>query len=249
MAVQYPELKLPKQPVTRSKMPLSAFEDLIEKVGPNEPSTTKQDIEYAFAAASRSLADNVVILLRQSDDMNAKLGELKTDSSFFEEFSTETLKKWREIQPGQNPSEDETVAKAHIMSIWEHAIDPVLSNYRDIAEEQNKNPKYTAAIARRDAINELLRVLKNNGTHYELLGLAHAASISQVNQAYRKKALMIHPDRNKDEEAQSCFQGKHIPFASSASTNTLSLGNRDRSSPRPYQKGGLRQKTERRSDS
>lgn len=60
---------------------------------------------------------------------------------------------------------------------------------------------------KRDSINHILRLIKRHATHYEILGILPNATTSQIESAYRKVALNIHPDRNNDKDANRCTQG------------------------------------------
>ena len=42
--------------------------------------------------------------------------------------------------------------------------------------------------------------------HYAILGVAYDATPKQLQKAYRKRALKLHPDRNPDPKAHDQFQ-------------------------------------------
>lgn len=208
MAIGRSLIKAPEPPEAQSRSPPPAEEDDPEQIM-DQTSVT----DPAIAAASLSLADEIVLIIDQSRDINAKINELKSDDEFVDQFCHEVVKKKAEIQPSKKLSEqDKDNIVSTIKDHWDILISPILENYRDIAQERSKNPKYTVARARRDAINEILRLCKSKGTHYEVLGLPNAAPIQSVNYAFKKKALLVHPDRNHDQDARSCFQGRCTTF-------------------------------------
>jgi hypothetical protein len=45
----------------------------------------------------------------------------------------------------------------------------------------------------------------NIAEYYSLLGLRQGATITEIKKAYRSKALLYHPDRNKDPQATAMF--------------------------------------------
>jgi hypothetical protein len=45
----------------------------------------------------------------------------------------------------------------------------------------------------------------NIAEYYALLGLRQGATITEIKKAYRSKALLFHPDRNKDPQATAMF--------------------------------------------
>jgi DnaJ homolog subfamily C member 9 len=45
-----------------------------------------------------------------------------------------------------------------------------------------------------------------DGAYYELLGVEHDASVADIKRAFRRRALAVHPDRNKDDGAHVAFQ-------------------------------------------
>lgn len=47
---------------------------------------------------------------------------------------------------------------------------------------------------------------KCDGAYYELLGVARDATVADIKRAFRRRALSVHPDRNKGEDAHAAFQ-------------------------------------------
>lgn len=47
---------------------------------------------------------------------------------------------------------------------------------------------------------------KCDGAYYELLGVGRDASVADIKRAFRRRALSVHPDRNKGEDAHTAFQ-------------------------------------------
>jgi len=45
-----------------------------------------------------------------------------------------------------------------------------------------------------------------NGTFYELLGVSESASTSEIRKSYRKLSLVLHPDKNKADNAEEAFR-------------------------------------------
>lgn len=45
-----------------------------------------------------------------------------------------------------------------------------------------------------------------DNAYYELLGVSPTASLSEIKRAFRRRALVVHPDRNPSEDAHGAFQ-------------------------------------------
>lgn len=58
---------------------------------------------------------------------------------------------------------------------------------------------------------EVVRAVQRARTYYEVLGVSSNASDEDIKKAYRKRALELHPDRNKADGAESAF--KRVGFA------------------------------------
>lgn len=67
-------------------------------------------------------------------------------------------------------------------------------------------PTYTAE--QRNAAKEMLKC-KN---HYDRLGVARTATEVEIKSAYRRKAMLFHPDRNSSPEAEEAFKAVSAAF-------------------------------------
>lgn len=47
---------------------------------------------------------------------------------------------------------------------------------------------------------------KCDGAYYELLAVSRDATVADIKRAFRRRALSVHPDRNKGEDAHAAFQ-------------------------------------------
>ena len=64
----------------------------------------------------------------------------------------------------------------------------------------------------RAAVN---RVLKCNPQHYyQILDVPETADTSQIRKAYKKLAILTHPDKNKDQDSVTVFKSKYSPLLS-----------------------------------
>ena len=50
------------------------------------------------------------------------------------------------------------------------------------------------------------RVLHENATDYDILGVSESASLSDIKKAYRRISLKIHPDKTNNSRATRAFQ-------------------------------------------
>ena len=49
-------------------------------------------------------------------------------------------------------------------------------------------------------------------TYYEILGVSRAATVTEIARAYRQRALVVHPDHNKDPRASEQFIELHRAY-------------------------------------
>lgn len=80
-------------------------------------------------------------------------------------------------------------------------------------------------------------------THYELLGVPESAGIGEIRSAYRKLALVLHPDRNPgDKPAAERFKRISAAYQVLADPRTREVYDRERrrSAPRPHKRPSAR---------
>ena len=86
-------------------------------------------------------------------------------------------------------------AEAHLVT---EEYQEALNDYNKAAQDQPKNRK--AQEGKQKAQLELKKSQRKD--YYKILGITKSATASEIKKAFRKKALLYHPDRHSTEEAK-----------------------------------------------
>ncbi|EXK27428.1 hypothetical protein FOMG_15981 [Fusarium oxysporum f. sp. melonis 26406] len=70
----------------------------------------------------------------------------------------------------------------------------------DLCIQKREAPKREA----REEIERILNVLAAGGNEYDVLGIDEAITLPELRQRKRRILYLVHPDKNKDKEAQKC---------------------------------------------
>jgi hypothetical protein len=74
----------------------------------------------------------------------------------------------------------------------------------DLCIEKREAPQREA----REEIERILNVLAAGGNEYDVLGIDEAITRLDLRQRKRRILYLVHPDKNKDKEAEKCAKGQ-----------------------------------------
>lgn len=215
----------PKAPVSQSKQAYVEDEDMSTVVYRQGLEGCDQLILSAYSEISKPDVEQVARELSQAPDEETKnqaKRRINEDEEIRKEFINRILKKWEE-KLNKPPSKDEVEERrTYCLGYYGAMVEDVFSHAEKMAAE-NKGQHHRGQ-AMRDEINRILKALGNGASHYDLLEVPRTATTKEIESAYKRKAPKIHSDKNDDEEATKCFQGKGVPPLRFNNSNIRSPG-------------------------
>lgn len=85
----------------------------------------------------------------------------------------------------------------------QHAIGRIEQSRLTQNTEDHKQGSGTSKKTRRDEINRILRVPKQQGTLYEVRKVRREATQDEILKAFRVVVSKVHPDKTNDKEAKN----------------------------------------------
>lgn len=147
--------------------------------------------------AQEDIPSKVANIYKNKDDQDALINDV------LESFKEKTT------ASGSGPSEEniqaiKEEANSHAETIVGIAVNTIIKALEK-DDKDNKDPNSTKR--QRNAINGILKLLKQQASLYELLGVKQSASQDEIEKTHRKLVLKIHPDKNKDKAAEESTKG------------------------------------------
>ncbi|KAK3943434.1 hypothetical protein QBC46DRAFT_420939 [Diplogelasinospora grovesii] len=118
----------------------------------------------------------------------------------------EVYKHIKKSQSGSDPTEEEIKGFTKEIELHGDAImdiigDAIIKALEDDASNSNRS---FSPQQQRKAVSRVLRLMKQKASFYQLLGVKQSASKADIQKAKKELLIRLHPDKNKDPEAEEC---------------------------------------------
>ena len=194
---------------SQSKQPYAADEAAEAELDPQLLKGCDQELRIAWSEFINDVADKWLELDGSSSKSIEEFrSKIKTKQNRNYVFSRLIERyKQRRVDSGQQPSEEELgrikeQIQNHYEEIMNQSIDEAFRRSKDTLSPENK----------RKEMNRVLRLVRQDASYYDLLGVEQSATSAELKAAWKGLATTLHPDKNNDKHAPECMSGMLNPY-------------------------------------
>ncbi|XP_050430588.1 RING finger protein PFF0165c-like [Adelges cooleyi] len=237
-------------PMSENKSLMVDLNSLAEKLKQKSSKRKESDSNNTNSNSGKGTSSNTSNNNSTSEPVNKKYnhGNPKSTSKMFKEMNKD--ESYRCIEKAETYLKLSQFDKAEKFLLKSKKLFPLpkaeelVDKLKLLKEELNK-PKYTQEQA------EIVKKLKNSKTYYTMLSIEKTATENEIKKAYKKLALLVHPDKNAAPGAKEVFVdvGNAVKTLCNSAQRNIYDSNIEQSSNSTTNKGTQRKRNPRKSKS